>query len=93
MRFSEELKQKISDKLLAKGAPPKCTRCEKSQLGIVDGIGHIEVPTAAFSSTMKKPQTIPCVLLICNNCGYVAMHAVGILELSFGEVKAGVIHE
>ncbi len=73
-------KDKIIAKLNEKGANNPCPRCNHSQFSLIDG--YI-LPTLQkdIGNIVLGGQTIPTIIVACNNCGFLSHHALGALEL------------
>ena len=78
--LSESQRQEIVQKLTSKVPDLKCPICGNQHFTIVDGY---------FTFTIQKDlqniqlggTTIPTIAIICNNCGFVSSHALGVLGL------------
>ena len=78
--ISREMKNKITNALYEKGAVKPCPRCNKTKFSLADGyvMQHLQDTLGGFTIGGR---TIPCVAVICENCGYVCFHAIGPLGL------------
>ncbi|MBL4886328.1 MAG: hypothetical protein JKY95_17580 [Planctomycetaceae bacterium] len=62
------------------GAELPCPRCGNSTFMIADG--YISNPLQDDLETMKLlGKSIPTIVVICEKCGYIAHHAIGVLGL------------
>src|ERR1019366_5929354 len=78
--LSEEQRQRIVKKLSDVKANNPCPRCNNSTFTLVDGF-FSNVIQSNLSTMQLSGQNIPVAAVICTNCGYVAMHALGVLGL------------
>ena len=79
--FSEQLKRTVIERLKGRGVPPeKCPMCRASKWIIGDGFLNQPVQKSFPVFSVGGP-TLPCIALLCNNCGFVSLHAVGVLGL------------
>ena len=82
--FSEEKKKEIIDRLgerLGKHrAHPKCPMCGHSQFTIADAYLRNDLQPELGSVSLGGP-SIPAAAIICNNCGFISQHAIGVLGL------------
>lgn len=72
----ETIKQSLEDK----HATMPCPRCGNSAFSIGDGFFTLTV-----QEDLKKfsigGKSMPVSAVVCNNCGYVSLHAIGVLGL------------
>lgn len=77
-QFSEEVKQEITDALQKKKATQPCSRCEGTDFAVLDGF-----PSGLMLTDSDQPVTeankIPSAGVICNSCGNISQHALGVL--------------
>ena len=73
---TEEVISRLNEKL---SQTMKCPMCGNNHFSLVDGF--------FINSIQKKPgefqfggQSIPTVSIICNRCGFVSQHAIGVLD-------------
>lgn len=78
--MNELEKQKIIDTIKQKGATNNCPRCNQKDFTLLEGYFIPEIiPTIpVFFPTSASVRSI---VIVCNNCGYMSQHAMGILEL------------
>lgn len=74
------LRQKIIDALNARGAMRPCSCCGKQKFALLDGFSRIHQQTDPSTVNLGGP-TVPCAVVICENCGNVNLHALGALGL------------
>lgn len=78
--FSNDQKQEIVNKLNERKVNLPCPRCNGNNFTLMDG--YFNQPIQYDLSKVKIGGTsIPSVLTICNNCGYLSQHALGTLGL------------
>jgi hypothetical protein len=76
-------KSEIAKILTSKGALHPCHRCGGKNFSILDGFSKLLIDndlTQIQTITIGGP-TVPIVMVVCNNCGAITMHAMGALEL------------
>lgn len=80
--ISQEEKQRIIQKLNAKlglsGA--KCPMCGNTHFIIADGYFNTFIQDDLNSINMGGP-SIPSISIICDKCGFMSLHALGVLGL------------
>ena len=60
----------------------ECPMCHGKQFSLVDGFITPSLESKIGSATLGG-RTLPCISIICNNCGYVSLHAAakfGLME-------------
>jgi ribosomal protein S27AE len=73
-------KKEITQSLKDRGALQTCPRCGNSHFILVDGfITHYLQPNAI--GVTLGGLSMPCVAVVCNNCGFLSEHSLGILGL------------
>ena len=85
--FSREQLDKIRAFLEKVGVKPECAACKKGmmvidrgQFGLQEVTQSRETPMGASGGTAgSTARTATCVLLACNTCGFVRMHALAAL--------------
>jgi hypothetical protein len=63
-----------------KGALKACPRCGKDDFTLVDAFSRQHLQDSLKGHVIGGP-TIPCVVVICQNCGFISYHALGYLGL------------
>ena len=73
-------RDEIAKRLTEKGALQPCPRCGHRQFTVIEGYFN---PTLQdnLSGIVLGGKSIPCAVVGCNNCGYLAQHALGALGL------------
>jgi len=78
MPFTTDQRQKISEVLREKGVPEKCPLCGQGEFRLPDSIAFIHVfePSRTMETLGGQVEfswfpagSMPCIILICNNCG------------------------
>lgn len=77
--FSEE-KQKIYEAIKKKAILP-CPRCGTKNFTLLDGYFNQGILQKLTSDLTIGGPTVPSVVVLCSNCGYMSQHALGVLEL------------
>ena len=80
MPLSEERKGKIIAALEERGARQPCPRCGNMSFTLVDGYFNRAIQPSLKGMSLGGP-SIPTVGLVCNRCGFLSEHALGILGL------------
>jgi len=84
--ISQEEKQKIIRALDERGANLPCPRCGNESFTLAGGYFHQGIQTDPQVNLIGGP-SIPSVVVICNQCGYLSQHALGALGLLSKEGK------
>jgi hypothetical protein len=78
--LSEEQKQEIIDRLTERGVPKQCPMCATNKW--VLGDGYVTQPLQGnLKGYNIGGAAIPAIPVICTNCGFISMHALGVLKL------------
>jgi len=77
---SQEDKQRIIKALEEHGAKLPCPRCGSVNFTLLDGYFNQTVQSEVQGIVIGGP-SIPSVVVVCNQCGYLIQHALGILGL------------
>lgn len=80
MKMSPEKKQEIAKILQDKGALRPCPRCTNQKFTLLDGYFNQSIQQELTGMLIGGP-AVPSVVLVCNNCGYMSQHALGVLGL------------
>ena len=78
--MDEARKKEVIQKLTEKGAVKECPRCGNKGFSLIDQYTNIILQDNIGGIVIGGP-TVPCVLVACNNCGYLSTHALGALGL------------
>lgn len=76
--YTEEFQKNFLKKIKEKVTNYICPICRNSNFIIIDGFLMVN-PSKKIGVFALGGSTIPCVGLICNNCGFVAQHSIQIL--------------
>ena len=85
--LSEAEKQKIIKALESKGAVRPCPRCGSNQFALVAGYFNHFIQSGLIGVSIGGP-SVPTAVVACNNCGWLAEHALGALGLLPKETPA-----
>lgn len=80
-KMTSEEKQKIIDTLSSKGANQPCPRCGRDKFILMDGYFNQSLQNSVSANLTLGGPSVPSVAIICNNCGFISQHAIGILGL------------
>jgi predicted nucleic-acid-binding Zn-ribbon protein len=80
MEFTDDLKQKIIDRLEERNARLACPRCGNNNFVILDGYVNQPMSNKLGSIVLGGP-TIPTAVIACSRCGFLSLHALGVLGL------------
>jgi hypothetical protein len=77
-------KQRFLDILINRGVTLRCSKCKSEEFTLLDDYIIEEVwpmdHPLEYAETSTQKVLIPSVVIMCNNCGHMDHHAVGILE-------------
>lgn len=76
-----EQKKKIIEALQKCGANLPCSRCGNQTFTLIDGYFNQTVQPQLNNSLMIGGPSVPSVGVVCNKCGLISHHAVGVLGL------------
>ena len=76
-QFSEEVKQEITDALQKKKATQACARCGGTDFAVLEGFTINSIQSD--SDQISESSRIPSAGVVCNKCGNLSFHALGIL--------------
>lgn len=85
-KLPKETKNRIQRRLEEKGAMLPCPRCGNQQFMLADGLLAPSLQTS-INDIVLGGRSIPSVVVICTQCGYISLHAVGVLGL-MNDLKA-----
>lgn len=80
MPFTSSTRYDIIAALEARGANKPCPRCYVNSWNLVDGFVNHPMSDIPGQLILGGP-SIPVVVVVCDNCGYLAEHAVGKLAV------------
>jgi hypothetical protein len=78
--WTEEYKNRIVRALIDRGAHMPCPRCGNKGFTLLDGYFAQPVQTELGSIALGGP-TIPSIVMVCTQCGFISQHALGALGL------------
>mgnify|MGYP003469838618 CR=1 FL=1 len=78
--ISNEDKQKIISKLNSKIDNIKCPMCGNNHFIIADGYFNPTMQDDLNNLVLGGP-SIPSIAIVCNKCGFISSHALGVLGL------------
>lgn len=85
--ISQEEKDKIAHALNTKIPSLRCPMCSRSAFTLITGY-----LTPTLSNHYKKIQVggsiVPTVAIVCDNCGFISQHSVGVLGLMEAETSS-----
>lgn len=76
----DDQKQKVIEALDRAGAKLPCPRCGNGQFSLVDGYFNHPIQTSLGGLVIGGP-SVPSVVVVCNQCGFISQHALGALNL------------
>ncbi|PIQ42618.1 MAG: hypothetical protein COV52_02345 [Gammaproteobacteria bacterium CG11_big_fil_rev_8_21_14_0_20_46_22] len=80
VQMTPEKKQKIVETLNEKKAISPCPRCRNNNFTLMDGYFNQVIQQGVSNIQLSGP-AIPSVIVVCNKCGYMSQHALGVLGL------------
>ncbi len=88
-----EKQKKIMAALKDKGAILPCPRCGKQDFTLLDDYTTLAIQKN-FDNIVIGGPSIPSAVVICSNCGYISLHAIGALGLlEKGKIKGDAENE
>lgn len=86
--MKEELKKKLINSILERVPNYHCPICGSHSFSIVDGFAQVQLQNELSRTVVLGGQVIPTFMIVCNNCGFISHHAVGIIKPElFKELK------
>jgi len=79
--MTQEEKNNIITRLQERGAQMPCPRCGHQHFSLTDGYFSHQVQQSFGELTIGGGPTIPTVVVICTQCGFLSQHALGSLGL------------
>ncbi len=79
--MNQEQKNKIITNLQNKGAILPCPRCGNKNFTLIDGYFNQSFQKELNNNIVIGGPSIPSISVLCNQCGYIAHHALGALGL------------
>ena len=81
MDMNEDQKKKVIQALQEKGSVLPCPRCGNQNFTLIDGYFNQPLQKQLSNNLVIGGPSIPSVGVVCNKCGFIAHHAVGVLGL------------
>ncbi len=80
--MNEQEKKDIVSAIEERSAYGPCPRCGQKKFTLLEGYVELR-PKQSLSGRLSifNTPTIPTVMIVCNNCGFMSQHALGILGL------------
>lgn len=78
--MTQDEKRRIVEKLESVGAKLPCPRCGNREFTLVDGYFNHPVQ-AELKGMVIGGKSVPTAATVCNRCGFVSEHAIGVLRL------------
>ena len=78
--LTPEQKDKIIQALTDRGAKLPCPRCGNDTFTLLDGYFN-QIIQPEPKGIVLGGRTVPSVVVVCNRCGYLSQHALGVLGL------------
>ena len=78
--ITSELKNKIAKSLDTRAGDFRCPICGNEKFFVADGLTKKSLQIAN-KSQMIRGNIMPCAVIICEKCGFVSEHSIGILGL------------
>ena len=79
-KLTKKQKEDIANILQELGATLPCPRCSRNEFFISDGY-FVQSVQIELSGTVLGGPSIPSIVIVCKNCGYLSQHALGRLGL------------
>jgi len=86
MKFEQQTKEKIAEKIKEKEALKPCERCGQQNFSVLDGFVNVPLAQEISGGIVIGGPQVPCAVIACTNCGNLSYHALGALGL-FNEQK------
>jgi ribosomal protein S27AE len=83
----EEKKKQIIEALDKAGAKLPCPRCGNGSFTLLGGYFNHPIQTGLTGLVIGGP-SVPSVVVVCNRCGFISQHALGVLGMLPAETKA-----
>ncbi len=75
-----EISNKINEKLSANNISIRCPMCRNDKFVLADSYIRTDLQDDMTVTSFGGP-SIPTIAIICNNCGFMSLHSLGILGL------------
>jgi len=77
--LTQEQKSKIIAVLTELGAVQGCPRCGNDSFFLYDYIFNAKSKLRSALADIEEPK-IPSIIVVCERCGFISQHAIGVLE-------------
>lgn len=84
--MDQSTREEIAKRLTEKGALQPCPRCGHKHFSVIEGYFNHTLQDE-LKGLVLGGKSIPCAVVACVNCGYLAQHALGALGLLNSEEK------
>ena len=74
------IRNRIKEELGKRGAVLPCARCGQNKFGLMEDFARVEQQKNFQNITLGGP-SVPCAVVICENCGNISLHALGALGM------------
>lgn len=84
MTMTQKEKQDIVSALSKRGANRSCPRCNQDNFTLLDGYLNQSIQKTLTENIVFSGfsiPSVPSVVVVCNNCGFMNQHALGVLGL------------
>lgn len=89
--LTNERKKEIVQALASRVDKMECPFCHQGKFTLIDGYITDSVQKDFINLVIGSKTTLPSVALVCNNCGFISQHSLGILGLLNSEENEGQI--
>ncbi len=79
-KLTKKQKEDIANILQERGATLPCPRCGRNEFFVSDGY-FVQSVQIELTGTVLGGSSIPSIVIVCKNCGYLSQHALGRLGL------------
>lgn len=79
-QLSDQDKEAIKSELERRNAVLPCPRCGNKSFQLADGYINLPLSGEVGGIVLGGP-TMPTAVVVCSNCGYISLHALGALGL------------
>ena len=84
--LSDDERKRIADALTAAKVRIRCPMCDNERFTVLDGYINNPVQDQPSAMTIGGP-SIPVAAVVCERCGFLSQHALGVLKLLVREAK------
>lgn len=87
MKLPPDFKQRVMQALAAKQVNPICSSCGKNNWTLVERVVTVTIQEGEGYSV--PPPFVPSLGMLCNNCGYIRLHALKALDIDVKDKQEG----